>query len=429
MMGVIDELLRNVTFPKMAQISQHFTFMDLQDVEGTLRTELGKPEISRRVKPGMRIAITVGSRGLAQLPVLVRTIVEELKKFGAQPFIVPAMGSHGGASAAGQTALLASLGVTESSVGCPIQSSMEVVQLGTTADGMPVYMDKNAFEADGIVVVNRAKVHTAFSGANESGIVKMITIGLGKQMGADACHARGFKDMAQFIVDMAKISIQKANILFAVGIVENAYERVAKIIAVPPEEIIATDQHLLAEMKQGMPKILLQPIDVLIVDNMGKEFSGGGMDPYITGRAPTPYVTVPGVNVARLVVLDLTEASHGNANGVGNADITTRRLFDKIDFDATYTNILTSTVTPSGRIPLIMDSDRLAIGSGIKTCNAPNPNQLRIVRIPNTLHIDRIYVSEGLLAEARQHPDISILSEPTDLPFDSEGNLYTNSEA
>ena len=422
-MGVIENLLRDVSLPKVVQVSQRFLSHEVQDIAGTLRTEIRKPAIAERIKPGMRIAIAVGSRGMASLPLLVRTVAEELKKLGTHPFIVPAMGSHGGANAQGQEELLASLGVTEDSIGCPIKSSMEVVKVGATSQGLPVFIDKNAFEADGIVIINRIKVHTAFSGPNESGMAKMITIGLGKQKGASVCHAQGFKKMASTIVEIAQISMKNAPFLFGIGTIENAYEKVSKIAVVPPEQIVETDQKLLKEMKLGMPKILLQPIDVLIVDHLGKEFSGGGMDPYITGRAPTPYVSVPGTQVSRLVVLDVTDSSHGNANGIGMADITTRRLVNKIDFEAMYTNILTSTVTPSGRIPLIIESDRLAIQAAVKTCNANDLHQLRLVRIPNTLNIDKICISEAMLPEAQNHENISVDNELSELVFDENGNL------
>ena len=422
-MGIITELLQNITLPKMVRVSQQFVSTDVQDLTATLQEQIRKPEISGRVKKGMRIAVAVGSRGMAEIPLITRVVVEELKQCGAKPFIVPAMGSHGGATAEGQIGVLANLGVTENSVGCPIISSMEVVQLGVLENGLPVLIDKNAFEADGIVVINRIKAHNAFSGPNESGLVKMITIGLGKQKGADSCHALGFKYMAEFIVDMARVKLAQAPFLFGIGSVENAYDRVAKIAAIPAEEIIETERALLVEAKANMPRILLNPIDVLIVDQLGKEFSGGGMDPYVTGRAPTPYVSAAGTQASRVVVLDVTDNSHGNVCGMGMADVTTRRLFNKINFEFTYANILTSTVTPSGMIPLIMESDRLAIQTAVKTCNATKPDHIRVVRIANTLHIGEIYVSESMLDEAEQHPNMTVHSEPMDFVFDAAGNL------
>lgn len=422
-MSVITELLKDISIPKMTRIRQQFPATEVQDIAKTLREEIRKPEILDQVQKGMRIAIAVGSRGMAELPQIVRTVVEELKTRDALPFIVPSMGSHGGATAEGQKLVLENLGITEASVGCPIISSMDVVQCGMSDIGLPVLMDKQAYEADGIVIINRIKAHNAFSGPIESGLSKMITIGLGKQKGADSCHAFGFTRMTEFILEMTRIKLEKANFLFGVGTVENAYDRIAKIVAVRPEEFIETDQKLLIEAKSNLPKILLQPIDVLIVDQLGKEFSGGGMDSHTIGRASTTCVNPSALPPSRLVVLDVTDQSHGNTCGMGLADFTTRRLFNKIDYATTYANILTSTATPSGRIPLIMESDRLAIQGAIKTCGVYDVSKLRMVRIPNSLHLDEIFVSEAMLSEADQHPDISLLTHPEDIIFDPSGNL------
>lgn len=422
-MSVITELLQDIPIPKMIRVRQQFPATEVRDIAQTLREEIRKPEILDQVQKGMRIAIAVGSRGMAELPLIVQTVVEELKTRDALPFIVPSMGSHGGATAEGQKLVLANLGITETSVGCPIISSMDVIQCGMLDIGLPVLMDKQAYEADGIVVINRIKAHNAFSGPIESGLSKMITIGLGKQKGADSCHAFGFTRMTEFILEMTRIKLAKANFLFGVGTVENAYDRIAKVVAVRPEKFIETDQKLLIVAKKNLPKIKLQPIDVLIVDQLGKEFSGGGMDSHTIGRASTTCVNPSALPPSRLVVLDVTDQSHGNTCGMGLADFTTRRLFNKIDFDTTYTNILTSTATPSGRIPLIMESDRLAIQGAIKTCGVYDLSKLRMVRIPNSLHLDEIFVSEAMLAEADQHPDITLLTQPEDLMFDPSGNL------
>jgi hypothetical protein len=421
-MGIVTELLRSVELPQMVRVRQHFPVSAISDIAGTIRSEMAKPRISERVKPGMRVAVAVGSRGVAEIALIAGTVVDELKRYGASPFIVPAMGSHGGATAQGQVEVLAGLGVTEQSVGCPIISSMETVELGVLDNGLPVLMDRNAMQADGIVVINRVKPHTAFSAPNESGIVKMITIGLGKQKGAESCHALGFGHMGKNIVDMATIKLKQAPFLFGIGTVENAYDQVAKILAVPAEEIIDTEKQLLIEAKANMPRLLFNPLDVLVVDQMGKEFSGAGMDPHITGRAATSFLTV-NQKTAKMVVLDLTDQSHGNAVAVGLADITTRRLFNKIDFDFTYANCLTSTVTLGGVIPLLMDSDRLAIQAAVKTCNAPDLARVRMVRISNTLQVGEIWISECMLEEALRNPQISVLSKPKKLSFDANGNL------
>ena len=422
-MSVVGDILKDVPLPPMVRIRQSFAATELSDVAEELEQQMRRPEISARVKKHMRIAVSVGSRGIAELPLIVKTVVAELKRLKAIPFIVPAMGSHGGATAEGQIDVLANLGVTQETAGCPILSSMETVELGTIANGLPVLIDKHAYEADGIVVINRIKAHNAFSGPVESGLSKMITIGLGKQKGADSCHAFGFGKMPEHIVAMTKIKLAKANFLFGVGTVENAYDKVSKIAVVEPERIIETDKKLLLEAKKNLPRILFEDIDVLIVDQIGKEFSGGGMDCHIVGRASTGFVTPATRSPAKMAVLDITDNSHGNACGMGLADVTTRRLFNKINFEITYPNIITSTATNSGRIPLIMESDRLAIQCAIKTCNVTDWERLRMVRIPNSLRLEEIYISEAMLAEAAVHKAVAVLGEPAEFEFDDAGNL------
>ncbi|WP_312562368.1 lactate racemase domain-containing protein [Anaerospora sp.] len=421
-MDVIKELLKDVPLPKMATISQVFPSNRLVDVAGSLRKELNRSMISERVRPGMRIAVTVGSRGLADLPILVQGIVSELKRLGAKPFVIPAMGSHGGATAEGQEDVLANLGVTPKSAGCPIVSSMEVVEIGRLANGLPVYMDKHAFEADGIVVLNRVKPHTAFRGNNESGIVKMLTIGLGKQKGAEACHAYSFKYMAEHIVLMAEQILATNKILFGIATVENAYDQIIKIAAAAPEEFIEIDRQLLLEAKANMASLPFKQIDVLVLDRIGKDISGDGMDPNITGRYPTPYAT-GGPEIAKMVVLDLTERTHGNANGMGTADFATRRLVNKTNFPMTYANGLTSTVVGPTHMPTILECDQDALLAAIKTCNAKDQSKARVVRIADTLHLGKLQISEALLEEALKLPGVTLLSESQELGFDEAGNL------
>jgi len=287
---------------------------------------------------------------------------------------------------------------------------------------VPVYVDKLAYEADGIVVINRVKPHTAFRGPHESGVVKMIAIGLGKQKGAEACHRYGFGVAAEYIPAMAKIAMEKSRILFGVATVENAYDRVAKVVAMPAREMLAADRALLVEAKAAMARILFEQIDVLIVDEMGKEISGDGMDPNIMGRYPTPFAS-GGAQVSKMVVLDLTEASHGNANGMGHADYTTRKLWNKVDFPTTYANCLTSTVVVPSRTPVVLDDDRDAILAAVKTCNAPDLATVRAVRIKDTLHLKEIEISESMLAEAASIPELEVLSPPSEMMFDEGGNL------
>lgn len=421
-MDIIKELLKGIPLPRMAKIRQTFPASEIEDVPSALRAQLANLSVMDAVKPDMRIAIAVGSRGVAEIPTLVRVTVEEIKKRGGRPFVVPAMGSHGGATAEGQKEVLANLGVTEASVGCEILATMDVEEIGRLDNGLPVYMDKYAYHADGIVVINRVKPHTCFRGPNESGMVKMITIGLGKQKGAESCHAYSFKYMAEHIPAMAQMTLARKNVLFGIGTVENAYDRITKIVAVPADELVAADEALLSEAKANMPKIYFDTIDVLIIDQIGKEISGDGMDPNITGRYPTPYAS-GGPEVAKMVVLDVTERSHGNANGVGTADFTTRKLINKADFKMMYANGLTSTVVGPTHMPTVLDDDRDAILAAIKTCNARELKKVRVVRIKDTLHLGEIYISEAMLPEAKTIPNIEILTEPAEMDFDANGNL------
>ena len=421
-MDILQELLQDVPLPKMVKISQTFNTPLVTNVEESLRFALTAQDITAKIVPGMKVAVAVGSRGLADLPTLVHTTVSFLKDCGAKPFIVPAMGSHGGATAAGQIEVLSNLGVTEHCAGCPIRSSMEVDEIGRLPNGLPVYIDRYAHDADGIVVINRVKPHTAFRGPSESGLVKMLTIGLGKQKGAASCHAYSFKYMAQNIVDMAKVILAKTPVLFGIGTVENAYDQIAKIVAVPAEQLIVVDQQLQQEAKANMPRIPFEQIDVLLIDQIGKDVSGDGMDPNITGRYPTPYAT-GGPSVNKMAVLDLTERTHGNANGMGTADFTTRRLVEKTDFAATYANGLTSTVVTPTHTPTVLENDRDVVRAAVKTSNALDLSQVRIVHIKDTLHLSEIYISEALLGEAQALPQVTILTQPAEMAFDNNGNF------
>jgi hypothetical protein len=423
-MDIIGELLQGVPLPRMARVWQSFAAPEVEDIPRALKEQLAKPRVLDTVKPGMRIAIGVGSRGLAELPSLVRVTAEEVRRRGGEPFIVPAMGSHGGATAEGQREVLKNLGITEEAAGCEILASMDVVEIGKIDSGMPVYIDRYAHSADGIVVICRVKPHTAFRGPNESGLVKMIAIGLGKQRGAESCHAYSFKGMAERIQAMSALTLKRAPILFGIATVENAYDKIARIVATPADQLIETDRALLVEAKANMPRFLFERFDVLIVERMGKEISGDGMDTNITGRYATPYA-FGGPEIAKLVVLDLTQETHGNAVGMGTADFITKKMFNKIDFQATYANGLTSTVTSVVRVPMVLKNDREAILAAIKTCNAADLTKARVVRIQDTLHLGEISISESMLSEARTNPEIEILSTPVEIRFDSDDNLLS----
>lgn len=421
-MSVIRGLVQDIPVPRMMKIRQRFDEEKLADPLAKLREELGKPGAIDAIKPGQQVAVAVGSRGVANIAGMTKVVVDAIKAAGAEPFLVPCMGSHGGATAEGQAEVLAHLGMDESSMGAPVRSSMEVIKLAELENGLPVYVDKIASEADAIIVINRVKPHTAFRGRIESGIMKMIAIGLGKQKGAEACHQLGFKYMAENVPKMAKIMIDKLPIVFGVAAVENAYDETCLVEVLPAAQIEQREEQLLELAKSKMPKILFPEIDVLVIDYIGKNISGDGMDPNVTGRYPTPYAH-GGPEVNKMVVLDLTKQSKGNANGVGTADFTTLRLVAKADWPGTYANGLTSTVCAPTKMATVMENDLFAIKAGVKTCNVLDYTTCRMVRIKDTLHLGEIEISETLRAEAEQHPDIEIISEPYDLDFDQEGNL------
>lgn len=416
-MDIIKEILKDILIPGMVKVRQNFHAPQLEDVADAVRNTLNDTNVLARINQGDSVAIAVGSRGLADLPVLVRETVREIKRVGGQPFIVPAMGSHGGATSEGQIDVLHQLGVTEGAVEAPIKSSMEVVKIGELPNGLPVYIDRNAYEADKIVVINRVKPHTAFRGPVESGLMKMITIGLGKQKGAEAAHAFSFKYMAEHVPEMAKISLSEAPIIFGLASLENAYDKIAKVVAVPSEDLETVEPELLKEAKSLMPKIHFDEFDVLIVDELGKDISGDGMDPNITGNFATPYAT-GGPDIKRTVVLGLTEKTHGNANGIGMADMTTKAVVDEIIWEKGYANALTSTVIEVIKLPMVLETKELAVKAAIKTCNAFDLNKVKAVRIKNTLDIGEIWISESLIEEAKQNSNLEIISDLQELVLD-----------
>jgi len=422
-MGVLEQLLDPIPLPRTLRIRQRFDDDHIADVEAEVASKLASSGQLERIKPGQRVAVAVGSRGIDRIDQIARATVRMIKARGAAPFIVPCMGSHGGATAEGQAEVLAHLGVTEESVGAPVRSSMEVVELGRLENGLPVYADRIAAkEADAIVVINRVKPHTAFRGKVESGLLKMIAIGLGKQKGAEATHQLGFGHMAENVIKMSRVMIAKLPILFGVATVENAYDRSCLVEVVPAAEMEEREPLLLAEAKRRMPRLPFDLIDVLVIDYIGKNISGDGMDPNITGRYPTPFAS-GGPQVTKMVVLDLTEETRGNANGVGTADFTTQRLVDKMDKEATYANGLTSTVVAPTKIPTTLKNDMYAIKAAVKTCNILDFTNVRLVRIKDTLHLGEIEISESLAGEARSLPNVELLGPPEPMAFDEAGNL------
>ncbi len=421
----VADMVSGQKLPKMFRVKQKFPRQRIavEEIPGIIEHLLSAEKFASKVKPGMRIAITAGSRGVANVALTTKCIADFVKSRGASPFIVPSMGSHGGATAEGQREILEGYGITEEYVGCPIISSMEVKNIGLTEDGREVFIDKHAAEADGIIIGCRIKPHTAFRGPYESGIMKMMAIGLGKQYGAQVCHEAGFKNMAKNVPMFGKAIIQNAPILFAVPTIENAYDETSKITAVNADEIEAKEPELLKEAFANMPRILVDSCDVLVVDQIGKNFSGDGMDPNITGTFCTPYAT-GGIDAQRVCVLDLSPETHGNGIGLGYSSATTKRVFDKLDLAAMYPNAITCTVLGGVRIPIVMESDREAIQVCVQTCNEIDKENPRIVRIPNSLHIDHIMLSEAYYGEIKGNPDIEIESDPAYLPFDEDGNLW-----
>ena len=419
----VADLVSDQTIPKMFKVKQVFPRpkIEPEEIPGIIESLLSQEKFSSKVKPGMRIAITAGSRGIANVALTTKCIADFVRSRGAHPFIVPAMGSHGGATAEGQRAILEGYGITEDYVGCPIISSMEVKKIGVNEEGMDV--DKNAAESDGIILGCRIKPHTAFRGPYESGIMKMMAIGLGKQHGAEVCHEAGFKNMAKYVPMFGRAIIKNAPILFAVPTIENAYDETCKIIAVNADEIIEKEPPLLQEAFANMPRILVDSCDVLVVDQIGKNFSGDGMDPNITGTFCTPYAT-GGIRSQRVCVLDLSPETHGNGIGLGYSSATTKRVFDQLDLSSMYPNAITCTVLGGVRIPIVMESDREAIQVCIRTCNEIDKKNPRVVRIPNSLHIEHIMLSESYYEEAKNNPNLIIESEPEYLPFDEDGNLW-----
>jgi hypothetical protein len=421
--GTVAEILSKVHIPKVCKVRQQFDSFQISDIEAEMRKELRRPGTLERIRPGESIAITAGSRGVANIAIIIKTIADEVKRVGGKPFIIPAMGSHGGATADGQREVLASFGITEAAMECPVRATMETTQIGVSETGLPVNIDRYAYEADGIIVVGRIKPHTAFRGPYESGLLKMVVIGLGKQKGAEICHSQGFQAMARNIVAIGEVALRNSKILFGVATIENAYDQTRRITAIPAAHIMTEEPELLDEARGHMASILIEEIDVLIVDEIGKNISGDGMDPNITGDFSTPYAT-GGIKKQRTVVLDLTEATHGNFNGLGMADFSVQRAFDKCDFEKTYPNTLTAGVTAPPKIPLILANDKLAIQAAIQTCYGIDRQDARIVRIKNTLELGEIYISENLLVEVRTNQRIKILGKLGKMGFDSNGNLF-----
>ena len=422
MSAIIDSLLADVAVPRFVKIRQNFSKEHIppEEIRQAVRAQLEQPQIAEKIKPGMSVCLTCGSRGIDNIVAITRAVAEFCLDKGAKPFAIPAMGSHGGATAEGQLDVLHSFGITEDSIGCPIRSSMETTLIGNTEEGQPVYIDHYAAAADAIILINRIKPHTSFRGTYESGLMKMMAIGLGKQRGAETCHAEGFPRMHHMVPLFGKAILKHAPVAFGLGILENAFDKTAQLHALTPEEIIEKEPVLLKEAAALMPSLGFDSCDVLVVDEIGKNISGCGMDPNISGVFATPGIT-GGINAQRRCILSLTPETHGNGYGMGAADAITKRLFDQLDLDMIYPNSITSTSLGFSKIPIIMKNDEAVIKLCIRTCNRIDKTAPRIIRIRNTLALSEFEISEALIPAMKEN--MEIIDGPYNLPFNENGEL------
>ncbi|ATW28153.1 hypothetical protein [Candidatus Formimonas warabiya] len=409
------EGLKDITFPRFVKIRQRFNRIKVGNIPDQVHREFSKTPVATGIPHGCRVAVAVGSRGIANIQEIVRAVVGELKKLGAIPVIVPAMGSHGGGTAEGQREVLAGYGITPDEVGASIHSSQDVVQVGEI-NGQPVYYDHFAFHSDAVVLINRVKPHTDFKGPIESGLIKMMVIGLGNHAGASSIHRQGFENFRQLIPKVGEIILAHTPPTIGVAVLENAYEETAIIEAVPGADIWKREPELLKTAKQLMPRLPLDAIDVLIVNEMGKDISGAGMDNNIIGRVEG-FDEVP--SIGKIMVLDLTERTHGNACGMGYIDVTTTKMISKIDFKVTFTNDIAS--GSMEKIPPFLNSEKEALQVALITSRV-RPEKSKIIRIKNTLELSEMIVSEpclpGLTGE-----NMEILGAPFSLAFDEKDNL------
>jgi hypothetical protein len=413
--------------PAMYEVRQHFEVLPAVDVLAALEAEWPRAKAPLcALAPGASVAVAVGSRDIADIAVLVCGLVERLAAAGCQPFIVPAMGSHGGATAKGQTEVLAHLGVTEEAVGAPVRATMDVVSLGEV-ESIPLFLDRFAWEADGIVLVNRVKPHTDFVGPVESGLMKQLTIGLGKRAGAEYYHRLGVvRGMAETVPATARAVMDRANIVFGVALVENEDKRIGVVRVVPPEELEETESELLDLARRHLPGLPLDDIDLLILDEMGKDISGRGLDPNVTGREIVSWAARrERPRVLRIFVRGLSAASYGNALGVGKADAVALRLVDALDGAKTAVNGLTSCSPDDIRIPLVFACDRDAVFAMLTTIRPTTPADVRVVYVRNTLDVERLWVSAGCLAHLPASPAVEVEPAHRRLPFDAAGNLVS----
>jgi hypothetical protein len=411
-----------VTLPTMYRVRQAFPDTRLDDLPGGVRRTLGAANLP--IRRGDTVAVGAGSRGIANIAVIVRATVDWLKEQGARPFVFPAMGSHGGATAQGQRSVLEHYGITDATMGCEVRASMDVVQVGE-ALGLPVWLDRTASEADWIGVVNRVKPHTDFKGSIESGLFKMMTIGLGKYQGATQYHRANVNHGYETVITaVGREMLAKARIGFGLGILENGYDETARVEAFNAADLEAGERRLLKDARAWMARLPFSPIDVLVVEEIGKNVSGSGMDTNVIGRPSNPHEPFPAdPKILWIVALDLTEESYGNATGIGNADFTTRRLADKIDWKPTAINTLTACAPNGAKLPLVFESDREAVENALNCIGLTPPDRARVIRIRSTLVLGEIECSEVLLPEIAKRPDLTVVGEGHPLGFDAAGRI------
>jgi Lactate racemase N-terminal domain len=413
-------------YPQFFRLRQKFPRPRVEDVAGEVTRQLERLQLGGTIKPGQSVAITAGSRGIANIPLIIRAIAQHLQKVGAKPFIVPAMGSHGGGTAAGQRAVLEKYGITEEYCGCPIRATMETVIVCRTPEGIPVHFDRFAYEADHVVLCGRIKPHTNFIGDIESGLMKMMLLGLGKYEGAKIYH-RAILDhsFGQIVRSVASEVLSKGHVAAGVGIVENGYDETALLEAIRPSEIEEREKQLLVKAKEWMPRLPFNSVDILIVDEMGKDISGSGLDTNVVGRKYHRHQAAEHEfpKVRRIVVRGLTPASMGNAIGIGMAEFCSTRLVRETNREATWINALASSSVDSVMLPIHFETDREILDAALPTIGLTEPPQAKVLWIKNTLHLAEVECSAAYLPEAREREDLEVLTSPRELPFDEAGNL------
>lgn len=413
-----------MNLPEIYRVSQKITAPDLPNPADVAREAVLLSRISHRLSPGARVAITAGSRGIANIAQILKAVVTAVRDLGFDPFIVAAMGSHGGATQQGQKELLSEFGITEENMNCRIHAELDTVQLGVNSFGLPICFDANAYGADGIVVVNRIKPHTSFTGRYESGLLKMLAIGLGKREGATQVHKLGLPGLKRLIPEVGTFLLKNTNVVLSLAILENAREHTAAIVPVEPEDLIDQEPLLLDRARSLMGRLPFDQIDFLVVGELGKNYSGTGLDPNVIGRQRVETMPdLPRPIVTRLAVLELAEESHGNALGIGLADLTTESFVSKIDRKPMQINSFTSNFLTRARVPLAMATDLETLVTGLDTCWRTDWSEVRMVIIPNTLELETLYVSGALLEEARCIESLEVSEHPNHLPMDEAGNL------